>query len=296
MSKPLDSLDVFYGDLTVAQGYIYARLPRPTDDVGLSLAGTVRGPRCLHSQTLPLSSPLVDLGPGPTLLARAVVPDPCFWSPDVPAIYDVTVNLLKGREVVATERREIGLRSFGVRGRGLVLEGNPWVLRGVIASSTTDHLPRAWHEALAAYVTVNPEDECLADAAQWGSLTVVELTADAGSLVSRLRGLARFPGVAVAVVRGAPPAAVQPADIGPNLILAQFLGPGDPPVRASWAQVVLAAAADPRRVAEVAGALDVPLVAVRPLDEPLPIAAARAACDALQRDLAPYGQFAGYIV
>ena len=292
----LAELDVFYGDLTVAQGYVYARLARPSDDAGLSLAGTVRGPRCLHAQTLPLSSPLADLGPGPTLLARAVVPDPCFWSPDLPAIYDVTVNLLRGREVIAAERREIGLRSFGVRGRGFVLEGKHWVLRGVMARSTLARLPREWHEALAAYVAVCPEDDSLAEASQWGSLSVVELAADGESPASRLRAIARFPGVAIAVVRGALPAELRPADVAPNLILAQFLGPSDPLVRAPWAQVVFAPADDPRRIAELAATIDVPVVAVRPLVEPLPIADARAACDVLQRDLAPLGQLAGYIV
>ena len=82
----LSDLDIFYGELTVNRAFVYARLPRPADDEGLSLVGQVRGPRCSRAQTLPLTSPLVDLGPGPTLLARALVPDPCFWSPDLPAI------------------------------------------------------------------------------------------------------------------------------------------------------------------------------------------------------------------
>ena len=90
----LANLDVFHGDLTVNRAYVYARLPRPTDDRGLSIVGQVRGPRCKLAETLPVTSPLVDLGPGPTLLAQALVPDPVFWSPDLPAIYDVTMRRL----------------------------------------------------------------------------------------------------------------------------------------------------------------------------------------------------------
>ncbi len=160
--KDLTPLDVFYGDLTANRAYVYARLPRPADDAGLSLGGFVRGPRCLQAETLPLTAKLVDLGPGPTLLARALVPEPCFWSPDLPAIYDVTVNLLRGEEVIATERREIGLRSFGVKGQNLMLDGKRWVLRGVTASSTVATLPRAWHEDSAAYVSEQAGDEQLA--------------------------------------------------------------------------------------------------------------------------------------
>src|SRR6476646_3772891 len=109
MTNDLPELDVFYGELTVNRALIYARLPRPADDTGLSLAGHVRGPRCLHAQTLPLTGPLTDLGAGPTLLARAVVPEPTFWSPDLPAIYDVTIDLRRGPQTIATARREIGL-------------------------------------------------------------------------------------------------------------------------------------------------------------------------------------------
>src|SRR5687767_12799952 len=98
----LAQLDVFYGDLSVNRAYVYARLPRPVEDAGLSLVGQVRGPRCRLAEMLPASVPLVDLGPGPTLLAQAMIPDPCFWSPDLPAIYDVTVNLLRGTEIIAT--------------------------------------------------------------------------------------------------------------------------------------------------------------------------------------------------
>src|SRR3954454_21595882 len=112
MTNDIPDLDVFYGELTATRALVYARLPRPADDAGLSLTGQVRGPRCLHAQTLPLTAPLTDLGPGPTLLARAVIPEPSFWSPDVPSIYDVTVQLRRGTQTVAQTRREIGLRSL----------------------------------------------------------------------------------------------------------------------------------------------------------------------------------------
>jgi hypothetical protein len=296
MTNDLAQLDVFYGDLTVARAYIYARLPRLADDAGLSLAGQVRGPRCLHAQTLPLSSPLVDLGPGPTLLSQALVPDPCFWSPDLPAIYDVTVNLLRGKEVIATARREIGLRSLGVRGRYFALESKRWVLRGVRAASTTATMPRERHEAAAAYVVGAASEEQLAEASQWGAMAVVEVSGANQELVARLRTLALHPCVAMAIVRGELPADFKHFQVAPNLLLAQSFGQNDEINLQPWAQVMLVAAEDPALVERIAAVGDLPLIAVRPLINPLPIAEARAACDALQRDLAPIGQFAGYVV
>lgn len=291
----LDALDVFYGDLTVARGYVYARLPRGPQAEGLSLGGFVRGPRCLHAQTLPLSSPLVDRGPGPTLLAQAMIPDPCFWTPDLPAVYDATVHLLRGTEIVATAHREIGLRRLGVRGRNLALEGKRWVLRGVMAGSTTATFPRAWHEVAAEYVTNAPDEALLAEASEWGAMTVVEL--DAGPQFGQcLRELARFPGVAMALVRGSLSADFQGGGGAPNLLLAQRLDDAQDPQIAAWADLAFAAADDADSFARLAAAASVPVVAMRPLAQPLPLDVARAACDRLQRDLAPIGQLAGYVV
>src|SRR4029453_4761154 len=201
----LDQLDVFYGELTVNRALVYARLPRPEEE-GWSLAGQVRGPRCLHAQTLPVSERYVDQGSGLTLVSRALVPDPCFWSPDLPAIYDVTVNLARGDEIIAPMRRELGLRMLGVRGRNLALAGKRWVLRGVCTSSTTARLPRDWHDALAALslnssptlrVGHEAEEPLLAEAAQGGPLTTVEIDETGEAAAQRLRELALCPAVAI---------------------------------------------------------------------------------------------------
>ena len=295
MTNDLAALDVFYGDLTVNRAFVYARLPWPEDDAGLSLVGQVRGPRCLVAQTLPLTAPLVDLGPGPTLLARAVMPDPCFWSPDLPAIYDVTVNLLRGTEIVASTRREIGLRALGVRGRHFSLAGKRCVLRGVTTASTAADLPRQWHEAAAAYVTDRLDKSRLEEAGQFGALAAVLLTGKPEQIVASMRELALHPAAAMAVVDGELPADFKPTQVAPNVIVAQALsGDCDLTVR-PWAQALWVQASDPRLVARLAG-VDLPIIAVRPPTTPLLLVQARAACDELQRDLATIGQFAGYVV
>ena len=290
--EPLPGLDVFYGDLTVNRAFVYARLPRPAGDEW-SLTGQVHGPRCLWAQTLPVSSLLVDLGPGPTLLARALVPDPCFWSPDLPAIYDVTVNLLRGSEVVATARREIGLRALGVRGRHLALESKRWVFRGVMADSTTAQLPRQWHDAAACYVTSLGEAsalERLAEASQFGSLTAVRFSAPGD-----LQTLAAFPGAAIGIAEGELPGELA-SQVAPNLLLAQWIGLTDEPNVRSWAKLVFVDASATEFLGAISARVELPVIACRPLAQQLPLAEARAACDELQRDLAPIGQFAGYVV
>lgn len=298
MAFDLSQLDVFYGDLTANRAYVYARLPCPADS-GFSLVGQVRGPRCALAQTLPTTSPLVDLGPGPTLLARAAIPDPCFWSADLPAIYDVTVNVLRGTEIIATERREIGLRNLGVRGRYFAVDAKRWVLRGIHAASAASDEPGEWHAALGMLLLPagHPQrDAWLAEASRGGAMAAVVADARGVEMASLLRQLARFPAVCLVAVRGGLPEDFRLTDHAPNLLLAQVFGRGDPLAIAPWAQLAWVRADDPLLLSRVAGLAEVPIVADRPLAAPLPVDAARAACDLLQRDLAPSGQFAGYVV
>jgi hypothetical protein len=294
MTIDLSQLDVFYGELTVNRALVYARLPRIDDSGDWKLSGQVRGPRCLHAQTLPVTAPLVDQEPGPTLLAKALISDPCFWWPDLPAIYDVTVKLHRGTEVVATARHEIGLRALGVRGRNLALNGKQWVLRGVSTASTTERLPRAWHEAAAAYISAGSDPESLAEASQWGTLTVVQIEQHGEEAAHQLRELARYPGVAMAVVSSLP-MNFKKSEVAPNLLLAQEIKSSAAMHAEPWADLLVIPANELERSR---GAIDnsKPVIAFRRLDSPSSVPDARAACDVLQRDLAPSGQFAGYVV
>src|SRR3954465_13752033 len=174
MTNDLSQLDLFYGELSPSGGSVYARLPRPPGEATCKLTGTIVGPRCFNSRTLPATAYFCDLGPGPTLLSRALVLDPAYWSADVPSIYDVTIDLRCGDEVVATARREIGLKAVGVRGRHFVLQARPWVLRGVCGASARAEFPGEWHAASATFVC-DQIDARLAEASQRGVFAVIEL-------------------------------------------------------------------------------------------------------------------------
>jgi beta-galactosidase/beta-glucuronidase len=54
----------------------------------------------------------------------------CFWSPDNPNLYPLTVELLEGGKPADSYRLEIGVRTFTVSGEQLLLNGKPIKMRG----------------------------------------------------------------------------------------------------------------------------------------------------------------------
>ena len=107
--------------------------------------------------------------------------------------------------------------------------------------------------------------------------------------------MATYPAAAIVVIEGSLPADFKKSGVAPNLLLAHSLetGPGASP--APWAELVVVPA-DRSDLLQIAVALDLPVMVRRDLKTPAELPAARAACDALQRDLAAVGQFAAYIV
>ena len=229
------------------------------------------------------------------MLGRAEVIDPSYWSSDVPSIYDIVIELRRGGEIVATARREVGFKALGVRGRYFALQGKHWVLRGVWAASATALLPREWQAAAAAFVC-DEMDARLAEASQRGAMAVVELSGEADEIIARLRILAMFPAAIMGVIRGHIPRQFGIKGVAPNLLLAQPLDPVREFVVQPWANVVWAETSDADVLKELVATSDRPIIAVRRLASPRSVDQARAACDELQRDLAPIGQFAGYVV
>jgi hypothetical protein len=290
----LDNLDVFYGELTPARAKVYARLEGLESTAGLSLSGIVRGPRCYYSTTLPATFRLDDAGPGPSLLAKALVPDPCYWSPETPNIYDVTVELRKGSDIIASEVRQIGFKPLGMSGRFFTWEGKPWVLRGVTAKPSTELNLNEWRNNSAALVGSGISDEDLQAASMKGVLCFCLGRVDCSeseSLIEAKR-FAKYPAVAIANVC-LPTQNVQ--RMMPNVITtfksmlsgeAKLITEGVPVYRPYL----------PKERAERMTLVKVPLIVCRPEESALSVAEARSACDKLQAELAPVDQFAGYVV
>lgn len=290
-----DNLELFFGDASAAEAWVYARWPHSMADAsaneGLKLTGRVVGPHCRYAKTLLSTVPLVEQGGGPGLLARALLLDPCFWSPREPYLYRAEVALTRGSETRWRVEHPIGIRPLGIRDRRLRWEGKNWLLRAACVDAIgEDELP-AWRESALALVVDEPDDRLCRAASEVGVLLLAEVTGTAAELTARLRRLGRWPAVAMAIVDSPDDL---PADLGrvaPNLLLIQSISPGDVPRPAPWARIALCDEDDPARLAALNSALGLPIVVRRRMGRAADPVAARAECDRLQRDLA--GRFEG---
>lgn len=282
----LENLDVFYGELTPARATVYARLEGLENAWQYSLTGVVRGPRCVYSATLPSIYRLIPTGQSIVVSAKCIVTDPCYWSPENPNIYDVAVELRRGKEIIASEIRQIGFRPLGISGKFFTWGGKPWVLRAVSRVSAMNQDVSAWRERSAVLRVDDPTcDKELQDASERGTMIYVTLNQldnlSADEVVETVKQLSTYPAVAFFDSPWNVGESLQRA--APNVLIVQ----GDRSLR-----VVCADAAQANRLKD----WQMPVLMHRLLPQPAPLSDARAACDKLQADLAPYGQFAGYIV
>ncbi|MEX2114650.1 MAG: hypothetical protein WD845_15765 [Pirellulales bacterium] len=286
-------LEVFFGRTSDAVAYVYARLPGVAADGSWQLRGQLTGPLCRYAETLPAHLPLVDRGAGPSLLAAATVPEPCYWTPEMPHLYDVEVELLRGNKAVANARRVFGFRNLGAAGGKLLYDGKRWVLRAVMAEEVPPAALIDWRDASAAMVVSSLTDALCEEASRVGVLLVAEIaTADVGEV----RRLSRWPAVGIALLPRDEQLVANACALGHNLLLAERFSVAEPISLSNGISVALVEVDSTNGLASRIASCQVALIAVRAGGPFAGVAQGRGACDALQRDLAGRGDWSGYIV
>ncbi|HTN76019.1 MAG TPA: hypothetical protein VL096_12260 [Pirellulaceae bacterium] len=286
-------LDLFHGDATARLARIYARLPNASN---CKIAGQLRGPQCFHSSTLPATVPFRDQGPGETLLAAAILPDPCFWSPEVPALYSAHIELRSVDATLSATERVIGLKAWGARGRFFYDQGKRVVIRGHMRSSDDGSELLQWHDTPLDMLAINPCDALCDEASRIGVRIIACLDEQQHQVAVELRRLARHAAVTIVAMRGSLTIDKQLQQLAPNLLLARWLAIDDAPTSNDQAEAIIAEVGEPSTFADKFKHVTCPVVACRTLGSTIDLVAARAAADQLQADLAPHGDFAGYVV
>jgi hypothetical protein len=148
------------------------------------LEGDIRGPECRLATTLPATARLVDLGPPPPgvaarrLVARAVLTEPAFWTPELPNLYRLEGRIRAGDAVVGTFGGLVGLRRLGTRGRSFRLDGRRWVPRGTAVDEAAFDVARLREQAAVAVMVDPAVDTC--DRADGEGVAIMALVGAAG--------------------------------------------------------------------------------------------------------------------
>ncbi|MHB8957841.1 MAG: hypothetical protein ACYC4U_33245 [Pirellulaceae bacterium] len=292
----LNPVVVFHGDLSPNLAHVYVQLPGPRAS-DLQLRGQVRGPRSLLTRTLPASIRLTDLGPGPSTLARALIPDPCFWAPGHPFLYDVEVELWRGREVVRSLCQTLGLRRLGMQGGQLLLESHPWVLLGCHDTSVDASPWDVWRELQVARVVLDPSEELCQQASEEGVVLIAQVAASSSAARDReIARLGKWAAVVLIEILSPAPSTSHVRAVAPNCMFAQSVSqPGDGAL-AEWADLEIreVPAAGPS-LSPIATAT-MPWIARRRLPLPVPLTQAAQACRDWHAAWAPDGSCLGCFV
>ena len=118
-----------------AEVFLRASLPAAVDPADAVITGTLKGPECRHAITLPVTGKFLtlpaDASRRDSIVARVVLTEPSSWTPELPSLYQLDARLVVSGRELASCRRLVGLRRFGVRGRSLWLDGRRFVPRGL---------------------------------------------------------------------------------------------------------------------------------------------------------------------
>jgi hypothetical protein len=143
MSNRIREIRIFDARLNPAEAELGISLIPEQLDPSTDVRGRLMGPRCRYATTVEVAYPVreivrkADADP-PRLVARVIIPEPSFWSPECPFLYHGPVELWEqGRRIDQVEVTH-GLRDLALGRRGLRLNGRPLPIRGVARETVTE--------------------------------------------------------------------------------------------------------------------------------------------------------------
>lgn len=231
-----------------------------------AIEGHIRGPYCDYSRTLTAKCPVQG--------GQAAIVDPCYWTPKLPFLYEANLAIETDRGTEELQFR-FGLRRWQIDGARLRLNGKATVVRGVAGSGEVDL--EAFRANSACLWMTEYRPEVMQAASKQGVAVVYHGTP---LTPEQLEEVASYPALAFATMDDA---ATGSTDVLP-------LSSGEH--KRSHVAVTHESEISP-------GTHDSAMFVTRhstASDVDDRIRELRQQCDKLQRDLAPIGQFAGYVV
>jgi len=135
------------------------------------LSATLYGPFCKFSNTLPYKIPLRAESNAPRW--SATVPDVCYWTPNLPMHYRLTLQTADARQFTTW----VALKRFGVKDTTLSMDGERYVIRGFSTrglnlTASDEEAWKALREQRSVLVLEQLEDD-LVQRAGWAGIPVI---------------------------------------------------------------------------------------------------------------------------
>ena len=165
---------------------------QPQSDCDIvEIAGRLHGPRCEYSRTLSAEYPLRQIAG----VAEVFVPEPCYWTPSLPFLYELSLAIRTGDGKVREYSQPVGLRRWAAAGANFRLNGRRTVLRGASVDTIAPEQLADVHLAEATLIVLNPNAALCAAASRLGVSLIADLRAVPHNLAQSLAQLSWSPAV-----------------------------------------------------------------------------------------------------
>jgi len=261
------------------------------------IGGNVRGPHCNYSRTLAADFVLEQMSLPKEAGSEVVgtIVDPCYWTPKLPFLYKISVNFCEAAGQELRSSLVTGFRRWTFQRENLLLEQKRIVLRGMrLQSPSSDEIELA-HTLETALVVPDPSQRVCEEASQFGVSIVADMRTSSESWHQKIQQLDWHPAVQVILVDSDQLHKLLSTEARPQqCLIAECLANRNS--SSSMSGDLIAVELAPGEIPpQWLAACGKPVLAIR-LNQQTSLPEARRKCDALQAELAPDFDLAGYFV
>lgn len=112
----------------------------------IEIKGRLMGPRSQYATTVEIAYPYRELARTDHLVLRVLIPEPSFWEPKTPLLYEGPLELWDAGACCERITLMHGIRAVQLGDKGLRVNGRPHRVRGVSVSHFNEHDARRWHD------------------------------------------------------------------------------------------------------------------------------------------------------
>jgi hypothetical protein len=165
MTNRIKEIRVFEGRLDPAEAEVCIAVYSEALTSTTQVRGRLMGPSCLYATTVEVAYPLRELSREyeslgtPHITVRALIPEPNLWTPATPFLYRGVVELWQGGQCCERVPITRGLRGIKLGARGLRVNGQPVIIRGLACARCSEEDASRLHQAGCNTLLVPPTAE-----------------------------------------------------------------------------------------------------------------------------------------